>query len=191
MNQKIEERLLTKEEFFELHEQFFGKGSCSCSEIDDTDLCFLVAKKQDAKTASLIEAENRELGLLLESEVGGIDEFMDWSEEGLRAFRKKVLSVVKEYREKLKAGDLGILHKYLDDKDTECQQRVERIRTSIEFANKVARAMDELRSSHVFFILQQAFGDTEWEEAQDMLNTVIKQTNSWQALKEGIEEIET
>ena len=54
--------------------------------------------------------------------------------------------------------------------------------TSLEFANKVAKVMDELRSSHVFFILQQAYGDMDWEEAQGILNTVKEQTK--QSLKE-------
>ncbi len=36
------EARLTKEEFFKLHEDFFGEGSGTCCEIDDTDLCFKV-----------------------------------------------------------------------------------------------------------------------------------------------------
>ena len=55
------------------------------------------------------------------------------------------------------------------------------IATTLDFAVKVASAMNELRSSQVFFILQQAWGDIDWEEAQDILNTVIAQI---QALKE-------
>ena len=38
--------LLNDEEFFNLHEEFFGEGSGECCEIDDTDLCFKVAKAQ-------------------------------------------------------------------------------------------------------------------------------------------------
>lgn len=38
--------LLNKEEFAKLHDDFFGEGSSDCSEIDDTDLCYKVAKAQ-------------------------------------------------------------------------------------------------------------------------------------------------
>jgi len=38
--------LLTNEEFFKLHEDFFGEGSGSCCEVDDSDLCYRVAKAQ-------------------------------------------------------------------------------------------------------------------------------------------------
>lgn len=41
--------LLTGGEFHNLHEEFFGEGSGSCCEIDDTDLCFRVAKAQLGK----------------------------------------------------------------------------------------------------------------------------------------------
>jgi len=34
-----------------------------------------------------------------------------------------------------------------------------------EFSKKVSKVMIDLSSSHVFFIIQQAFGDCEWEEA--------------------------
>lgn len=41
-----EMKLISKEVFFKLHEDFFGEGSGSCSEIDDTDLCYHVAQAQ-------------------------------------------------------------------------------------------------------------------------------------------------
>lgn len=45
------------------------------------------------------------------------------------------------------------------------------------FANKVAKCMKELSSSHVFFILQQALGEElDWDEAKAILNDVIKFT---------------
>jgi len=47
------EAMLNKEEFFRLHEDFFGKGSGSCCEIDDSDLCFRVAKSQLLKLERL------------------------------------------------------------------------------------------------------------------------------------------
>ena len=44
-----------------------------------------------------------------------------------------------------------------------------------EFAEKVAKVMDDLKSSHVYFILQMAFGDDlAWYEAQEILNRVKK-----------------
>lgn len=46
-----------------------------------------------------------------------------------------------------------------------------------EFARFISREMDELRSSHVFFIIQQAFDDDmEWGDVQTMLDKVIEQT---------------
>ena len=68
-----------------------------------------IAKAQDIKTASIMDAENKELGLLLESLVGGIDEFNGWDEKGWRAFRQKILMVIKVHYAKLKSGDLKIL----------------------------------------------------------------------------------
>ena len=53
----MSERLLTDEDFFKLHEDFFGEGSGACCEIDDTDLCYRVAEAQDAKTAQIVRAE--------------------------------------------------------------------------------------------------------------------------------------
>lgn len=49
--------LLTDEEFFKLHEDFFGKGSGTCCEIDDTDLCYRVAKAQLEKAYPLIRQD--------------------------------------------------------------------------------------------------------------------------------------
>ena len=67
-------------------------------------------------------------------------------------------------------------------------QRLDRLelREIIEFAEKVAKAMDNLRTNHVFFILQKAYRGTEWEEAQDILNRVI--VNAPKALYSDIEE---
>lgn len=46
------------------------------------------------------------------------------------------------------------------------------LKDKVEFAEKVGKVMDDLRSSHVFFILQQAYGDMDWEEAQAILDKV-------------------
>lgn len=46
-----------------------------------------------------------------------------------------------------------------------------------EFAGKVARVMKDLSSSHVFFILQQAFGEElDWVGAEDLLCNIISKT---------------
>ena len=50
-------------------------------------------------------SEQKELGILLESKVGGIDEFNDWSEQGLRSFREKILPIIREHCQELKKGD--------------------------------------------------------------------------------------
>lgn len=55
-----ESRLLTDEDFHKLHEDFFGEGSGGYCEIDDTDLCYRVAKAQEAKTASILKAQEQE-----------------------------------------------------------------------------------------------------------------------------------
>lgn len=46
---------------------------------------------------------------------------------------------------------------------------------SVEFGQRIAKAMNDLRSSHVFFIIQQAYSDMEWEGAQSILNKVIEE----------------
>lgn len=58
-------------------------------------------------------------------------------------------------------------------KEAEDLQRV------IDFAYKVARTMNELKSSHVFFILQQAFGgDMEWADVQEALTVVLEKSEA-------------
>ena len=57
------------------------------------------------------------------------------------------------------------------------------IKIVYEFANKIAKVMDDLRSSYVFFIIEQAYEDIEWEEVQKMLDNIIKITDG--CCKEG------
>lgn len=46
------------------------------------------------------------------------------------------------------------------------------------FANKIAKAMDELKSSHVYFVVQMAFGeDLSWHEVEKILKDVKELTN--------------
>ena len=49
-----------------------------------------------------------------------------------------------------------------------------------EFTEKIAKVFDASRDSHVFFYMQQAFGDGDWNEGQDIINQVLQAT---QALK--------
>jgi len=49
--------------------------------------------------------------------------------------------------------------------------------TAKDFGLAVAKAMNKIGSSHVFFIIQQAFPDQDllWSDVQDMLDAVIAQ----------------
>ncbi len=49
---------------------------------------------------------------------------------------------------------------------------------STDFARRIANTMNSLRSSHAFFIIQQAYSDMEWEEAQSILDEVIKESEN-------------
>jgi hypothetical protein len=58
----------------------------------------------------------------------------------------------------------------------------------IDFAYKVAKVMDDLKSSNVFFILQQALGDDmAWDEVQEILTVVIEDIEQGQAFLKGLE----
>jgi len=53
--------------------------------------------------------------------------------------------------------------------------------TAASFGKKIARAMLRLKSSHVYFIIQQAYGpppygaqDMSWEEAEEILRKVLQ-----------------
>jgi len=54
--------------------------------------------------------------------------------------------------------------------------------TAASFGKRIAKVMWKLKSSHVYFIMQQAYGDPEfgcfdlaWEEVEDILKKVIKE----------------
>jgi hypothetical protein len=47
-----------------------------------------------------------------------------------------------------------------------------------EFAGKIAKAMKELSSSHVYFIIQQAYGPIDWSEAEEILQKIIDATST-------------
>jgi hypothetical protein len=43
-----------------------------------------------------------------------------------------------------------------------------------DFAKKIAKTMKDSSSSHVFFLMQQAFGEEmEWEDVENLLDNII------------------
>ncbi len=42
-----------------------------------------------------------------------------------------------------------------------------------QFGKKIAKVMDDFKSSHMYFVIQQAYGEISWEEAQEILNHVM------------------
>ena len=46
----------------------------------------------------------------------------------------------------------------------------------VDFAGRVARTMKDLSSSHVYFVMQQAFGEIDWRDCEKILTEVIKRT---------------
>lgn len=60
-------------------------------------------------------------------------------------------------------------------------RRVRRV-TASSFGKKIARAMYRIKSSHVYFIIQQAYGplpygaeDMSWNEAEAILKRVLEE----------------
>lgn len=45
-----------------------------------------------------------------------------------------------------------------------------------EFACKIAKVFDDNRSSNMWFYMQKAFGDGDYEETQDIINQVLAAT---------------
>jgi hypothetical protein len=44
------------------------------------------------------------------------------------------------------------------------------------FALRIATAMDDLKSSHVYFVVQKAFGEAlDWSEAEGIFKTIMNQ----------------
>lgn len=60
------------------------------------------------------------------------------------------------------------------DYDAHGRRIAEKI-TAKEFGFRIAKAMNQIRSSHVFFVVQQAFPDKdlEWEDVQKMLDSIL------------------
>lgn len=44
--------------------------------------------------------------------------------------------------------------------------------TAAEFGRKIGKVMMDIKSSHVFFIVQQAYGEISWEEVEEILEDV-------------------
>ena len=43
---------------------------------------------------------------------------------------------------------------------------------ALTFAGKIAKVMKDLSSSHVYFIVQQAYGEIDWNEVEEILKKV-------------------
>ena len=43
-----------------------------------------------------------------------------------------------------------------------------------QFALRLATAIDELKSSHAYFIMQKAFGEIAWHEVEEILQPIMK-----------------
>lgn len=55
-------------------------------------------------------------------------------------------------------------------------ERYRPIDNAQQFGKKIAKVMDDLKSSHVYFIIQMAYGeDMSWEEAQATLDKVMQE----------------
>ena len=86
------------------------------------------------------------------------------------------------------------IDKMFAEHDNEIKQLIDF--EAIEFAIKVSKAMNELKSSHVYFIMQQAFteGDTgnimdsnlTWEECEEMFESIISKEKTLTELKSKI-----
>jgi len=61
----------------------------------------------------------------------------------------------------------------------------DRLDEVVRFARDISKVMNDLKSSSVWFILQSAYEDFEWDESQALLNRIIDQTKDWNALKAG------
>lgn len=47
--------------------------------------------------------------------------------------------------------------------------------TAADFGKKIAKAMDDIGSSHVFFLVQQAYGEIDYSEVQQIFEAVLKE----------------
>lgn len=54
------------------------------------------------------------------------------------------------------------------------KKRQKKLDDAKQFGKKIAKVMDDLKSSHVYFIIQQAYGGIAWEEAQEILDNVLR-----------------
>jgi len=54
------------------------------------------------------------------------------------------------------------------------RKQKKKLDSATQFGKKIAKVMDNLKSSHVYFIIQMAYGDISWDEAQEILDKVLK-----------------
>jgi len=67
------------------------------------DIAKIILPKAQARCDKRV----REEALLFESRIAGVDEFNDWSEGGLRDFRKKIIPIINKHIEALKGKGEG------------------------------------------------------------------------------------
>lgn len=53
------------------------------------------------------------------------------------------------------------------------KRKKKKLDNATQFGKKIAKVMDDLKSSHIFFVIQQAYGDIAWYEAQEILDKVL------------------
>lgn len=46
--------------------------------------------------------------------------------------------------------------------------------TAKSFGVKIAKAMTAIKSSHVYFIVQQAYGEIDWSEVEKIFEAVLR-----------------
>ena len=124
--------------------------------------------------------------VLLETEIERLTTMLSALNYALRKENDKIEQLMEEndrltkhvelYRE-AKAKDLQVNWELQEKIEYLTKKRPEEIEGVYDFANKLAKTILDLKSSHVFFLMQQAFGDeTEWSDVEDMLNNIITLT---------------
>lgn len=106
-----------------------------------------------------------------------IQKYENWKDknECLTKERDEALELQEQYYQHYLL-QRKLTEKALAERD-ELKERLKGNEGVYEFANKLAQTMLDLKSSHVFFLMQQAFGDeTEWSDVEDILNNIITLT---------------
>lgn len=70
------------------------------------------------------------------------------------------------------AQELKKLKRQLAKKTREVED-LKNLLPAAEFGTKIAKAMKDISSSHVYFIVQQAYGDLDWKEVVEIFDNVL------------------